>query len=101
MFADMTASDLEGQTVYGNDGDAVGDIQNIVRTSDGLAAVVGAGGFLGLGEQRVAIPMDRLTITDGELMLQNLTDDEIRDLPAFNDGDAEELDGEFVLTDEM
>ncbi|MCA1775018.1 MAG: PRC-barrel domain-containing protein [Loktanella sp.] len=101
MFADMTASDLEGQTVYGTDGDEVGEIENVVRASDGLAAVVGVGGFLGLGEHRVAIPMDRLTMTDGQLMLQNLTDDEIRDLPAYNDGDAEELEGNFVLTDEM
>lgn len=60
----MMASDLRGTRVYGANDENVGEIDDIVLTTDGkiAAAVVGVGGFLGLGEKNVAIPFSELEI---------------------------------------
>ena len=50
-------SDAIGQTVYNRANEKVGDIEEILIDGDGrvLAAVVGVGGFLGMGEHKVAV----------------------------------------------
>jgi sporulation protein YlmC with PRC-barrel domain len=52
------ASKLIGLTVYNKDGEKVGGITELIVDKSGKvdAVVVGAGGFLGLGEHDVAIP---------------------------------------------
>lgn len=60
----MTAEDLEGATVYGENDEKVGEIDSLVLTADGKIqeAVVGIGGFLGLGEKSIAVSFDELQI---------------------------------------
>lgn len=60
----MMASELRGTRVYGANDENVGEIDDLVLTTDGeiAAAVVGVGGFLGLGEKNVAIPFSELEI---------------------------------------
>jgi hypothetical protein len=71
----FTADDLEGMSVYGSDGETVGEVGDIVLTEEGEvhAVVVDVGGFLGIGEKHIAVSLDRL-LTDqdsenGELRL--------------------------------
>src|SRR4051794_4921060 len=49
----MMASNLIGSTVYSNNNENVGDINDIIIGNDGRVqgVVVGVGGFLGLGEK--------------------------------------------------
>ncbi len=51
------ASDAVGQVVYNRANEKVGDVEEILIDGDGrvLAAVVGVGGFLGIGEHKVAV----------------------------------------------
>ncbi|MCI4662404.1 MAG: PRC-barrel domain-containing protein [Neomegalonema sp.] len=68
------ASDWIGQPVYNGatqDAEMIGDINNIVLSADGQveSIVVGVGGFLGMGEKNVALPLEGITLTtmpDGE-----------------------------------
>lgn len=64
----ILASDLIGTSVYGTAGEEVGEIDNVVLTRNGeaVALVVGVGGFLGLGEKNVAIPIDAVEISARE-----------------------------------
>ena len=69
----VLASSLLGWPVYGMDADTnereqVGDINDIVMNTDGSAnaAVIGVGGFLGIGEKKVAVSFDRLSWQPGE-----------------------------------
>jgi sporulation protein YlmC with PRC-barrel domain len=56
------ASEIIGATVYSPSGDNVGDINDLVVGADGKIsmAVIGVGGFLGMGEKDVGIEMSRL-----------------------------------------
>jgi hypothetical protein len=51
------ASDAIGQNVYNRANEKIGDVEEILIDGDGrvLAAVVGVGGFLGMGEHKVAV----------------------------------------------
>lgn len=62
---DWRGSKLIGATVYGADNASIGEINDLLVANDGKlkAAVIGVGGFLGVGEKDVAIPFDRLTIS--------------------------------------
>jgi hypothetical protein len=59
------SSKLVGSKVKNNAGDTIGDINEIVLTSDGAAAaaIIGVGGFLGMGEREVAVQFKSLHIS--------------------------------------
>lgn len=59
-------SKLTGLTVYNNNDERVGDINELVLGKDGRIAsvVIGVGGFLGLGERDVAVPFGQVKFVD-------------------------------------
>ncbi|MEP2923985.1 MAG: PRC-barrel domain-containing protein [Bauldia litoralis] len=89
---DHYASDIIGSTVYSSaeaEGEAIGDVNDLVVAPDGgiAAVVIGVGGFLGIGEKDVAVPFDRLTWRtdeDGESWpVLATTQEELESAPAF------------------
>lgn len=60
--ADVRAEEMIGTTVYGADDANVGEIGDVLLTSDGKidAYVIDVGGFLGVGEKEVAVGSDNL-----------------------------------------
>jgi sporulation protein YlmC with PRC-barrel domain len=65
------ASTIIGETVYtssAEDAESVGEINDLLVGSDGEidAAIVGVGGFLGLGEKNVAVSYDNLKLMNDE-----------------------------------
>ncbi|MFO1039632.1 MAG: PRC-barrel domain-containing protein [Geminicoccaceae bacterium] len=82
----MTGQELVGQTVYGANGENVGEIDNVVvgrNSNQGPAAIIGVGGFLGIGERDVAIPLDRLQL-QGDRVTTSLTRDQIGGMRAYD-----------------
>ena len=83
------ADDLIGSPLMSREGDNVGPINNFIVGQDGqvLAVVVGAGGFLGLGEHDVAIAWDALerrVDEDGNHVFHvDMIDQELRDAPRY------------------
>lgn len=61
---DLTAEALTGARVYGAEDEDVGEIGELLLTADGKLdrAIIDVGGFLGMGERPVAVPMSELTI---------------------------------------
>jgi hypothetical protein len=61
---DLTTENLTGARVYGAGDEDVGEVGKLLLTDDGKIdrAVIDVGGFLGLGETPVAVPMSDLTI---------------------------------------
>src|SRR5262245_5267668 len=59
---DWLASNLIGQTVYNAEDEVVGDITDLVTDRNGkiVAALVGSGGFLGIGQKDVALRFEDL-----------------------------------------
>lgn len=61
----VAASDYMGQSIYNAEDKSIGNVNDLIMEENGgvVAAVVGVGGFLGIGEKNVAIPMDKLMVT--------------------------------------
>ncbi|WP_426228928.1 PRC-barrel domain-containing protein [Pararhizobium sp. DWP3-4] len=62
----IAASTYIGQSVYNASDESIGEINDVIFTKDGSveAAVIGVGGFLGIGEKNVAVPLDTIAVAD-------------------------------------
>ncbi|MGG2474120.1 PRC-barrel domain-containing protein, partial [Rhizobium sp. BR5] len=71
----VSANDYIGKSVYTAADESIGNVTNLIMEQDGglVAAVIGVGGFLGIGAKDVAVPMDKITMTrnaqDGTIRL--------------------------------
>ena len=71
----ISANTYIGQSVYNPADEDVGKISDLIMDRDGgiVAAVVGVGGFLGIGQKNVAVPIAKIDViqnpTDGSLKL--------------------------------
>ncbi|MGV1917838.1 PRC-barrel domain-containing protein [uncultured Agrobacterium sp.] len=61
----ISANDYIGNSVYTSADESIGNVTNLILEENGgiVAAVVGVGGFLGIGAKDVAVPMDKITVT--------------------------------------
>jgi hypothetical protein len=83
------ASKLVGSKVKNKAGDTIGDINEIILTNDGsaAAAVLGVGGFLGMGEHQVAVQFKSLKIdrdSDGnDVIMLDTTKEALKKAPEW------------------
>lgn len=86
----VLASQFMGQTVYSSSNENVGEINDLVMNKelDNVVAVIGVGGFLGIGEKDVAIPIDQITVVkdDGNNMRLTIaaTKEQLEAAPNFD-----------------
>jgi sporulation protein YlmC with PRC-barrel domain len=69
-MADMTADKLSGKSVVTATGEEIGEIDQVgySATHQERVAVIEAGGFLGVGEKRIALPLSELEMgSDGNV----------------------------------
>ncbi len=61
----ILANDLIGRRVYSGNDETVGDINDLIVNLDGSVegVVIGVGGFLGMGEKKVAVEMSAITVS--------------------------------------
>lgn len=74
-----------GQSVHNDKDENIGKVEDLIVTKDGSAsyAIVGTGGFLGLGTHDVAIPAKQFRMSNDRLMLPGATKEIIRAMPPF------------------
>jgi len=83
------ASNVIGATVYSQDDQSIGDINDIILSPQGQPSqvIVGVGGFLGLGEKDVVLDMSKLKMAameNGSLkIIVQTTPEELKNMPAF------------------
>jgi len=75
-----------GRTVYNEKGEKVGKVVDLIITPDKALsfAIIGAGGFVGLGLHDVAIPVNQFQERDGKFVLDGATKEAIKALPSFD-----------------
>lgn len=63
----INTDDLIGARVYDNQDEWIGEVSELVVTTEGEISeiVMDIGGFLGMGEKRVALPLDGVTFMQG------------------------------------
>lgn len=61
----ISAKTYMGQSVYNGQNESIGSINDLILQKQGgvVAAVIGVGGFLGIGQKNVAVPFDKITAT--------------------------------------
>jgi sporulation protein YlmC with PRC-barrel domain len=74
-----------GKPVYNDRDDKVGDVDDLIIAPDSSVsyAIIGVGGFLGLGERQVAIPVNRFKNSEGRIVLPGATKDALQAMPSF------------------
>jgi sporulation protein YlmC with PRC-barrel domain len=82
--------DLMGKTVMNDKKERIGKIDDIIISPNPDAklpyasfAIIGVGGFLGIGAKDVVIPMEQIKLTGGNLVLAGATKDALKALPEF------------------
>ena len=75
-----------GKDVLNDAGDKIGEIDDLIVTpSKSLSyAIVGVGGFLGVGEHQVAVPVSQVQQQMGKIVLPGATKDALKAAPSSN-----------------
>jgi ribosomal 30S subunit maturation factor RimM len=86
--ADVLASDMIGMRVYNAENENIGEIEDLVidNNKDVKAVVLGVGGFLGVGERKVAVEPGSVMIekrNDGERAVVHATKQSLTSAPEF------------------
>lgn len=84
----VAVSRLITMDLHNDRGDRLGDVERVVQSADGkFHIVIGTGGFLGMRERDVRIPLDDgVTIRNDRLVIKGLTDNQVKAMPAFDSG---------------
>lgn len=82
--------DLFGKTVVNDKNEKIGKIDDMIispgkdsNTPAASFAIIGVGGFLGIGKRDVAIPMEQLKLEKKQLVLTGATKDALKAMPPF------------------
>ena len=73
------------QAVFNDKNERIGRVDDIVIAPDKAVsyAIVGTGGFLGVGRHDVAIPVSQLKQVDGKFVLAGATKEVLKEMPPF------------------
>lgn len=87
-YSGMRVDELVGKTVRNQADEDVGEIEKIVLDSENEPhAVLSVGGFLGIGDKEVAIPLSRMQMGDEKVILLSTEDEEaLKAMPAYDEG---------------
>ncbi|SDW88212.1 PRC-barrel domain-containing protein [Roseicitreum antarcticum] len=98
-LSEMTVGDLNGTDVMDANGESIGSITEVVQGAREGQAVVGIGGFLGIGQYNVALPLSDLSYNAAdEVISVSLTEEELTAMPEYVSGDMEPLPPEVQLS---
>ncbi|WP_425098659.1 PRC-barrel domain-containing protein [Tropicibacter sp. S64] len=103
-IAEMTVDQFIGLDVQSVDGEDVGEIDYVLRgpSGDEGRAVIGIGGFLGLGEYTVALPISAFDFNAEErLLVVNVSEEDLRNTPEFDESGVESVDGDILMAELM
>jgi sporulation protein YlmC with PRC-barrel domain len=92
--ANLRASEIVGTRVRNAQGEALGEIEELVipsRDRDEILVVVSVGGLLDVGDKLVALPYRDLRVSaDGDTLYLDRTEEQLKAAPAFSYGAAAE-----------
>lgn len=78
--ARMDDGELEGAAIVSIHGERIGEIERIETDADGQRmAVIGVGGFMGLGETQVKVPLDELEIVGENTFRIRMSVDQLKE----------------------
>jgi sporulation protein YlmC with PRC-barrel domain len=90
LKGDWRASKVVGLSVYNDNNEKVGSINDLLMDKSGniKAVVLGVGGFLGVGEHLVAVPLDKVKFVDQPVANTATSNSQAPNRPASTTGSA-------------
>jgi sporulation protein YlmC with PRC-barrel domain len=74
-----------GKSIYGQDGEEIAEIEDVVVTNGQVQAVlVDVGGFLGFGAKRVALALTDLKVRGDRIVAPKLKEQDLTAMPAYS-----------------
>ncbi|WP_223870708.1 PRC-barrel domain-containing protein [Salipiger aestuarii] len=98
---DRNVEDLMGHSVATESGEDVGEVDFIGVRGQTIVAIVGVGGFLGMGENEVAVPVEKLILRGDELILPEYTQSQLENMPEYNESEVRILEPGVRLAEEL
>jgi hypothetical protein len=84
---DKDVDKLIGQDVVDSQGDTFGSVENMLISDpyNVQYAIISVGGFLGIGDKLVAVPVKNLHLNKdtGNVTLKNVTEEDLKNAPEF------------------
>jgi sporulation protein YlmC with PRC-barrel domain len=89
MTGSITASHLIGADVRNMKNEDLGEVDDVVITSGNNKAsyvLVSHGGFLGIGDEQIAVPLSAIKVTpEGEtVVVLDMSEEQFEDAPSFD-----------------
>jgi hypothetical protein len=86
-LSELSSEKLSGKSVMSADGEEIGEIDAIgySSTHQERVAVIEAGGFLGVGEKRIAVPLSELELGTDDSVKTTLSRDAIENQEEFDE----------------
>lgn len=81
--------DLMGKNVVNDKNEKIGKVDDLIITPSkgdvpaASYAIIGVGGFLGIGKREIAIPSDQLKLQNKQLTLPGATKEALKAMPPF------------------
>jgi len=85
-LAQMSPEQLKGMTVTTSDGEEIGTIEDVgySSTRQEQVAAIDVGGFLGVGQKTIAVPLSELRMGSDDSLMTDMSRDEIQSEPEFD-----------------
>jgi sporulation protein YlmC with PRC-barrel domain len=82
------------KAVYNDNNEKIGNVDDLIvsRNKSALVAIIGVGGFLGLGTHDVAVPLSHIKHEGDKLVLPGATKDALKAMPEFQYAKSERTD---------
>lgn len=83
----ISVKQLDNMDVYNAKGEKLGDVEKLITDTQRKQKyiVIGHGGFLGIGEDKVAFPIDRFWMRGDRLVLRGVTEQDIEQMANYRD----------------
>ena len=87
-LAALPASDVIGAQVQNQEGDTVAEIVDLVKRQgeEDLFAVLSVGGFLGIGDKKVVVPVNELEVgQEGQIIMAAASEEQLKNMPEYQE----------------
>ena len=80
------ASKLIGYKILNEEDELVGTVDDLIVATDGTVtlAILSVGGFLGIGDKKIAVPAELFRAQGNKITLPGATKQRVKELPEFN-----------------
>lgn len=95
----LTVDRLVGMSVQNAAGETISDVENlIIGQGDQPQAILGVGGFLGIGEKLIGVSLDKLRLAEnGEDLVTSMTLEDLENARAVEYDDSQVVEGDRTV----